>query len=183
MQKARQALEKRFAVLLSDFLKMKAQGLGKCNLGQCCCNSESWIITLPRGVSFMSHCNVKTYFSVWVSQMNKMRTLNGKLTNQGGKYLKTVFVVNSFYTCHQGRLPQLQGMYISTHWHAYLEVKKQGVKPPWNWHLNYTLLNRKVTFGAYELGLAFFSIWTFIPKTGSLVIVSRWEISSQVADS
>lgn len=168
--------------------KMNGQTLGKCNLGQCCCTSESYIITLPRGRSFMSYSNVKPYSnfkpycSVWVSQMNKMRTLSGKLTNQAEEYLKKMFVINPFYACHQGRLPQLQGMYISTHWHAYLEVKKQGVKPPPNWHLNYTLSNRKVTFGAYELGLAFFSIWTFISKTGSLVIVSRWEIPSQVAD-
>lgn len=103
MQKAHQA----FAVLLSDLLKMKGQSLGKCNLGQCCCK-KSHIITLSRGESFISYCNVKPYCSVWVSQMNKMRTLNGKLTNQGEEYFKKVFVVNPFYAviredCHSCR--------------------------------------------------------------------------------
>lgn len=87
MHKAHQALEKRSAVLLSDFLKMKEESLGKCNLWQYC-NSESCFITLPRGGSFMSWSNVRPYCSVWVSQMNKMRTLSGKLTNQGEEYFK-----------------------------------------------------------------------------------------------
>lgn len=108
MEKAHQTLEKRFAVLSFDFLKMKGQSLGKCNLGQYCCNSESYIVTLPRGVSLMSYCNVKPYCNVWVSQMNKMRTLHGKLNKQGEEYLKIMFVVNPFYAviredCHSCR--------------------------------------------------------------------------------
>lgn len=179
MQRAHQTLEKRFAVL-SDFLKMKGQSLGKCNLGQYCCNSEIYIITLT-GVSFMPYCNAKPYCSVWASQMNKMRTLHGELNNQGEEYLKIVFVVNPFYAS-SGKIATAAG-------HVHLNPltclpgsEKQGVKTPLNWHLNYTLLNKKVTFGAYELGLAFFSIWTFICNTGFLVIVSKWEIPSQVAD-